>query len=131
MNDRIRDPRSTPGRPLEGFPRNPYRRATAATASFVALALVALVASGCFRSKQEIRQLDDGGYLVFLGKTSGCEAVVSAEGREVLRLDTLRDGVKVPIESGTYVVTVRRDGEPVVERRVFLDHRSTFEIRVP
>jgi len=112
------------------FPTHPasWRPGLAAIALLV---VVAMSATGCFRSRHEVKQLDDAAALVFVGRTAGCEATVSTDGREVLRLDEIRSGERVPIAPGVHVVTVRRDGRVVAEREVFVDHRASFEIRVP
>lgn len=102
----------------------------------VALVLVSLacglsVLGGCFRHRQQTVQRESMGYLRFTGNTSGARFHVEQDGVAVWPTTKVSSQKKYATRPGSYVLTVEKEGEPVLRRVLLLVDDEITDVSVP
>ena len=100
------------------------------TTGCLLLAILAMQGA-CFRTRQEVQQLDAVSYIQFTGKTENSRVVLKQGQTPVWSLVQINPGSRYSVKPGTYDIEVIRQGKTVVRRQIFLADLQTFEVRVP
>jgi len=93
--------------------------------------LIAILATGCFRTRTEATQVDAVARFMFTGNTSDAMVTLNQNGRPIWEDLPVREGKRYEIKPGTYELIVSRDGDLVVHRTLFVDQGKTVEVRIP
>ena len=99
----------------------------------VILLALALAAPACYRSRNEVVQLESLGYIRFVGNVEGGVATVTRD--TVVLVDhaplTAEPITDFSVRPGMYRVVVEKPGGTVVHREVYVADGQVLEVRVP
>ena len=102
--------------------------------TILAAFLAATLASCVWRSHEEAKQLEERSYLRFVGSTTGAHVAIVGKKSYSFVVDASHDpadDVRYAIDPDNYRVTVTKNGEVIVDRRIFVADGETREVRVP
>ncbi|MDN3651319.1 hypothetical protein QWY77_00780 [Thalassotalea ponticola] len=98
--------------------------------------ILALNVTGCAKNYQSVSQVEDSGFLVLKGNYVGTEIII---GDQVIVIDEDTkfykvDGERVakfPLAVGSHNIEVRRDGNVILARKLFLTNEQSAEVLIP
>jgi hypothetical protein len=89
--------------------------------------LVLFLLTNCAYNEGVI-QKDNTSYLKLTGDTKNISLQID-DGKEI-QLTEILDNTVYEIEPGTHVITVRRNSEIIVQRKLYFDNQITKEVKV-
>ena len=97
------------------------------TKIMILVSLIVLLISSCAYN-EGIIQKDNTAYLKLTGNTDNISMQI--DDGEINQLIEISDNTIYEIQPGTHIITVRRNSEIIVKRKLYFDNQITTEVNV-
>ena len=97
------------------------------------LLALALAAPACYRSRNEVVQVESLGKIRFVGNVEGGVATVTRDSEVLVDHVVLMPEpiIDYSVRPGIYQIVVEKNGGPVVHRKLYVADGQVLEVRVP
>ena len=93
---------------------------------------------GCGSSYKASTQVAEGAFLQFSGNFWGTTLTVDNQSQVSLSKDSIesfeiegKEVVRFPIDTGTHSIKVTRNGNVIVNRKIYVSNSNVFEVAIP
>ena len=102
---------------------------------FVSVIVALVLLSGCSSQFQQATQVDDQAVIQFIGDLDGYSLSINDQPIPLDNVESFslngETATQFSVGSGTHVVELRKGGQTLLKRKIYVSNGNVFEVRIP